>query len=253
MAPPLTVPALVNGQVDLATVPVPAALSAARGAPLKLLALLSGTVQHTLVSRPQFSSIPELGGKKIGVSSLGDLMGYFGRVVIDKYQLKDTTLLAVPGTEQRLLAVQAGTVDAAIVSVPFNFRAEQLGLKRLSELRDVVRVPVSGLAVSEEKITKNRPEIVQFLKAVLDGVSLTLARREETIGVISSWMKLDPTTAARAYDAVKETYLRSGVPTQEQQQAFLDLIQYLGNLRNAPDPNTVFDFGPVREAGSVRQ
>lgn len=60
--PAISVPALLNREVDYTTMPTPAATAVGRGARLKVIAWIS-LLQHALISQPEISSPTDLVGK----------------------------------------------------------------------------------------------------------------------------------------------------------------------------------------------
>lgn len=89
-------------------------------------------LQHVLVSQPEISAVSELAGKRIGAGSFGTLPAYEVRVLIDKYNLgADTVIIPLNSTNDRMIATERGTIDATVVPVPSDLKAEEMGLKRL--------------------------------------------------------------------------------------------------------------------------
>jgi ABC-type nitrate/sulfonate/bicarbonate transport system substrate-binding protein len=77
----------------------------------------------------------------------------------------------------------------------------------------------AGFATSEQKIKTARQEIVELLKATIEGIEYTWSQREGTIDIIAKWIKLNPPQAARAYDSVRDTFSKNCAPTEEQAKA----------------------------------
>jgi ABC-type nitrate/sulfonate/bicarbonate transport system substrate-binding protein len=135
MTASITVPALLNREVDYTVVLGPAASAAARGAPLKIICFTSVKLQHTLVVRPEIASVKDLTGRKIGVGALRDLTWYEAQFLIDKYNLgPNTNIVTLGQASLGMAALQSGNIDAAILSVPQDIKAEEVGLKRLVQM-----------------------------------------------------------------------------------------------------------------------
>ena len=88
-------------------------------------------------------------------------------------------------TNDRMIATQRGTIDATVVPVPSDLKAEELGLKRLLLMGLILPIPQAGFATTEEKIKNARQEIVERLKATIEGLDYTWAQREGTIEIIA--------------------------------------------------------------------
>ena len=57
-------------------------------------------------------------------------------------------------------------------------------------------IPQAGLATTEEKIKTARHEIIEILKATIEGLDYTWSQREGTSEIIAKWMNLKPAQAA---------------------------------------------------------
>jgi len=249
MAAGLAAPALLNRAIDYTTIPTGPATAGARGAPLKVVCFTSVKLQHVLISRPEFTSVAELAGKRIGAGSFGTLPAYEVRVLIDKYRLGTNTIIVpLNSTQDRMIGTQRGTIDATVVPVPSDLKAEEMGMKRLLAMGTILQIPQAGLATTEEKIKTARQEVQEILKATIEGIEYTGTQRDGTIAVIAKWMNLNAGQAAKAYDSVRDTFSKNCVPTEEQSKAYLTMLSSTAGLKPEMSPTTIFDFAPALEA-----
>ena len=249
MAAGLAAPALLNRSIDYTTIPSGPATAAARGLPLKVICFTSVKLQHVLISRPEIMTVTDLAGKRIGAGSLGTLPAYEVRVVIDKFRLGSNTIIVpLNSTNDRIIATQKGNVDAAVVSAPFDLKAEELGLKRLLQIGSILQIPQAGLATTEEKIKAGRNEVIEFLKATNEGLDYTWSQREGTVDIIAKWMSLSRSTAARVYESVRDTYSQNGIPSEEQANAYIAMLGATAGLKGDISGASIFDFAVAGEA-----
>jgi NitT/TauT family transport system substrate-binding protein len=249
MAAGLAAPALLNRSIDYTTIPSGPATAAARGLPLKVVCFTSVKLQHVLIGRPEIMSVTDLAGKRIGAGSLGTLPAYQVRFIIDRFRLgSDTIIVPLNSTNDRIIATQKGNVDAAVVSAPFDLKAEELGLKRLLQIGSILPIPQAGLATTEEKIKTRRHEVIEFLKATNEGLAYTWNQREGTIDIIAKWMNLNRPVAARVYESLRDTYSQNGIPTQEQANAYIAMLGATAGLKGDVSSASIFDFTLAAEA-----
>ena len=243
MSATLTASALLNRAVDYTIIPSTIATAAARGAPAKVIMFASVKLQHTLVVRSDISAITELAGKKIAGSGFGNLVAYEIQFLIDRYKLgAKTTIISAPSSIDRLIAVQKGIAEAAIIAAPADIKGEEMGLKRLLLMGTILQIPQAGLAATDDKIKNNRAEVIEVLKAAIDGLEYTATQKEDATALIGKWMALTPTQASKAYDSVKDTYSRDGVPTPEQSKAYIAMLAATAGLNADLPAATIFDF-----------
>ncbi len=167
----------------------------------------------------------DLAGKKIAGSGFGNLVAYEIQFLIDRYKLgSKTTIVSAASSIDRLIAVQKGIAEAAIIAAPADLKGEEMGLKRLVQMGSILQIPQAGLAATDEKTKTRRGEVIEVQKAAIDGLEYTATQREDATALIGKWMALTPTQAAKAYETVKDTYSRDGVPTPEQSKAYIAML-----------------------------
>ena len=171
----LITPALMQGDLDY-TVALPSIAGAAlHGVPVKILGVVSKGTGYAIVSKPEIENVQGLKGKKFGINSFGASDDYTVYTFLSKNGLdptRDVTFLTIGGTSARFAALTAGVVDAAAVSSPFEYKAEQSGLKILvsfKEMAEYVKLPYAGLAATQAKMAKDGGQIVKALRALRSG------------------------------------------------------------------------------------
>jgi NitT/TauT family transport system substrate-binding protein len=249
MAAGLTAPALLNRAIDYTTVPSGVATAGARGAPLKVICFASVKLQHMLISRPEIKMVTDLAGKRIGAGGFGTLPAYEVRVIIDRYRLgPGTVIVPLNSSTDRMIGTQKGTIDAGIVPAPLDLRAEEMGLKRLLHVGTILQIPQAGLATTDEKLKTGRREVIEVLKATIEGLDYTWTQREGTVDIIARWLNLKGTQTAKAYDSVKETFSKNGIPSEEQAKAYVAMLGATAGLKGDFSSASIFDFSAVAEA-----
>ena len=119
---------------------------------------------------------------------------------------------------------------------------------KIQDLTPILRIPQAGFATSEEKIKTARQEIVELLKATIEGIDYTWTQREGTIDIIAKWKKLNPVQAAKAYDSVRDTFSKICVPSEEQAKAYIAMLSSTASLKGDVAAGSIFDFSLAAEA-----
>jgi ABC-type nitrate/sulfonate/bicarbonate transport system substrate-binding protein len=112
----------------------------------------------------------------------------------------------------------------------------------------ILQIPQAGFAINEEKIKTARQEIVELLKATIEGIDYTATQREGTIDIIAKWIKLSPAQSAKAYDSVRDTFSKIGVPTEEQTKAYIAMLSSTASLKGDIASASIFDFSLAADA-----
>ena len=208
----LILKALLLGELDYAT-PLPSMGAAAfRGLPVKIVGVLVKGTGYAIISKPEIKSVRELAGSKIAISSFGAASDFAAYTLLSKHGLdpnKDVIMLNVGGTASRFAALVGGAVDATVVSSPFEYKAEKQGFRTLvsvQELAGIVRLPNAGIAVTQTKIRANPEQIVRVLRALRAATLFVQREPKQTISILESFLKLDPTAAERFYQMYKDQF-----------------------------------------------
>jgi NitT/TauT family transport system substrate-binding protein len=170
---PTAVQALVSGSTQFSTAFGAGTRAAMAGAPVKGLLSFSDKPTFSLYARKEsgVSTGRDLKNKKIAVTSLGSSTDFAARTILTHYKLdpdKDATILAV-GAENIFPALTGGSVDAAVLWPPIFAQAEKLGMVRVHFLRDLFRLPDTGLVTSDRLINEKPAYVKSFLRATLRG------------------------------------------------------------------------------------
>src|ERR1043165_7513344 len=101
---------------------------------------------------------------------------------------------------------------------------------------------VSASSSTDETIKNKRSEVLEVLKASIEGLEHTSSRREPTIELIGNWMALNSVQAIKAYDSVRETYSQNGIPTEEQAKAYIAMLAATAGVSGNLPSAAIFDF-----------
>jgi len=106
------------------------------------LAIIAGgsKTTHMIIGGENIKHFEDLRGTVIGSSTLTSGTAFLLRRVLKEKGLeypKDYSLVNVGGSGPSLIALSTGNVAAGILSVPLNFRAQEMGLNLIGKVSDV--------------------------------------------------------------------------------------------------------------------
>src|SRR5262249_21825296 len=128
------VAALVSGSLDVLHCPTDACVTAvSKGAQIRMVNDYSLEAPYDLIAKPELTTVADLRGKSIGVSSLSAGTGSLAKILLraQGFGPDDYQLTQAGGNPQRYVALQSGGVDAALLSDPVNFAALLEGYRPL--------------------------------------------------------------------------------------------------------------------------
>jgi ABC-type nitrate/sulfonate/bicarbonate transport system substrate-binding protein len=214
MQPAIAVKALISGDIDYLMAWGSAVRAAVTGVPIKAVVGLASRPLHVLIARPDIKTPKDLKGKVIGVDSVAGTVDYLSRVAVRHFGMepeKDVKIIVTGESPTRLAALRAGSIDATPIDVAFAMKAEDEGFKRFLYLGDIIELPLSGIAVMEKKIQTQREQVKKVIRATIRGTRFMKQNRAETIQMVSDYLRITPSQAAKAYDTSIESFTDDGV------------------------------------------
>lgn len=209
----VAVQALLAGDVQFALAGATAAVRASlNGADIKLIATTINAMDFHLVSRPEISSIQALKGKKIGVTRLGGNTDFALDIVLGKSGLqrgRDVAVLQTGGMPQMMSSLEAGGLDAGVISAILGLTAIKNGFRRLMDFGDLtIPYPLGPLIARESYLQSHRDVTLRFLRAYVEALRRVLTDRETAIKALAKYTRTqDAEVLAATYRLYRPKYL----------------------------------------------
>ena len=244
--------ALLGGNVDFISSGPSVVGAIARGAPLKFVFLCFNRPMHWLYAKPEIKDVKGLKGKKIGVSAIGASTQFLVQEILKRHGLdsaRDVTILGVGTTANRFAALQSGTIDATNLTPPFNFKAEESGLRELIAFvkQDYLTEPAGAIVVRENLFQSDPLLMEKFIRGTLKGLLHIRQNRASTIPILARLMKIQNDMAAKIYDLVLPGLTADGTITPEFQKNVLEFMFKVQGIKEPAVAEKVYDFAPVRK------
>jgi NitT/TauT family transport system substrate-binding protein len=244
--------ALIGGNVDFISSGPSVVGAIARGAPLKFVFLCFNRPTHWLYAKPEIKDVKGLKGKKIGVSGIGASAHFLVQEILKRHGLdstRDVTILGVGTTANRYAALQGGTVDATNLTPPFNFKAQESGLRELvAFVNEDYLVEPAGAIVVRDSLFRSDPLLVEkFIRGTLKGLLHIRQNRAGTIPILARLMKIQDDLAAKIYDLVLPGLTADGTINPELQKKVLEFVFKVQGIKEPAAVEKVYDFAPVRK------
>lgn len=221
----IAVNALLTRSVDYATPSTSAIKAATAGLPVKLIAVLLGRPDYFLTVKKEIRSLKDLKGKRVAIGTFGAAADLALRTVAKQDGLdpdRDLIRLQMGGAASRYASLIAGSVDATILTLPYNLQAEKAGYKDLLWFGERMELPLSGLVARDETIQKNPKQVLAVVRAVFRAMGFAGANREETTQIIVNWLKVDQEVAAKSYDLGKNSWSAGGIVSDAAVKVLVD-------------------------------
>jgi ABC-type nitrate/sulfonate/bicarbonate transport system substrate-binding protein len=212
---------MVAGEVDYTSAIGSAMRAAATGMPIKATMFTLDRVLVYMFAKPTIKSIEELkGGKVVATTGLLATPTYAAKVMARAHGInpdRELTFIATGDVATSLAALQGGVADVAMLSVPFNFRAEELGFRNLGNAVDYLQSPFAGLGATDAKLKNNPAQVKRMIRATLKSMEFTKdpANQEKVAGLLMDEFKLERKTAGLALRDIIKAFTKDGTTTED--------------------------------------
>ncbi|HEY1269855.1 MAG TPA: ABC transporter substrate-binding protein [Candidatus Binatia bacterium] len=243
--------ALIGGNVKFSTLGGASMPPLLRGAPLKFLFSTFQRPMFWLYAKPEIKTVADLKGKKIGVSSLGSGPDSILRDILKKHGLdggRDAVILPVGSGTARYFALQAGSVDAAMLSIPAIFLAQDAGYRELVSLPEQDVVELQGSILAPISVMESDPALVEkFVRGSLKGFITFRDSRAIAIQVLAKFLRLKEDMVGRIYDRFRVALTPDGTISEAVQRKSLEHIIDRVGVKEPPPLAKIFDFSLTRK------
>jgi NitT/TauT family transport system substrate-binding protein len=166
--------------------------TATKGLDLTMFGRLGNNMDNRIFAKKGIKSLKEV--KRIAISRFGSNADFAARFLLQREGLRpdtDVALLQVGNQSNRIAAVETNNADAAMLTPPMTLQARKLGMTLLVDASKL-NIPYSSLFFVARKsyLEKTRPELVNFTKAMIEGVHRYKTDKEFSLKVLAKYMKL---------------------------------------------------------------
>ena len=250
MKPQVALQALIAGDVGYTTSLGSTIRAAFRNVPVRVVMTIADKPLFALIAKPSILSVEELRGKVLGISSIGASTDTYARALLRRAKLvpnQDVKIIALGGGMNRIAAMEAGAIDAALIEAPYNVMLERKGFRKILFVGDVIPSPLAGLGTRLEKIQRQADEVQRLVRATLRGIQFAKSNKQDTVRSIMKWTDMDQGLAEGSYEMALSSWSNSGAASAQGIQIAMEEIRVELKLEAPPDPAKAFEWSFVQK------
>jgi NitT/TauT family transport system substrate-binding protein len=201
------VQAVVAGSIDIALAGGATLAFAAKGAPLKAVAALSGPPAIlVLIVRPDDSvaAIDQLRGRTVAVTNVGSLTDWaVSQIAASRgWDIADIRRVGVGDTPARVAALRTRAVDAAVIDIAAALDLEERGVaKILLNFGDLITAFHNQIIFASDAAIADKPDAVRaFVAGWFETVAYARTHKPETVAFVEEALGVRASVAAKVYD-----------------------------------------------------
>jgi ABC-type nitrate/sulfonate/bicarbonate transport system substrate-binding protein len=197
--------ALAGGSLEIAGSASDAPIAAVeKGLDLVMIGGIINGLTQSIMATKKFKTYEDLRGATFGAISLTSGVTFALRQVLKAKGLeypRDYKLLVIGGTPQTYAALVAGQIDAAALSLPVNYAAEEQGFNEIGRFVDVIpNYQLAALSAQRGWAEKNRPVVVRVMRAMAQTMRWLHQNKDAAVAYLAKEMNLKPEHARRGWE-----------------------------------------------------
>jgi NitT/TauT family transport system substrate-binding protein len=212
-----------------------------KGGPVSIVLVEVIAAPYELMGKATVKNLAGLKGKNIAVGGLNDITNiYLDRMVVPSgLKRGDFDMQFFGSTPARFAALQAGSVDAAMLGPPANYYAAAGGYISLGFVKDYAGdLPFSGSAVNTAWAKTHADELRAIIATYNEAAKWfdDEKNRDEAIAIMIAASKGKPDDIAKSYDFLRkgDYFDRSGTISKTKLTSLVHAMHQLGDLDDEP-------------------
>jgi ABC-type nitrate/sulfonate/bicarbonate transport system substrate-binding protein len=251
------VQSMLSGSAIIAGFGGPAVITnVLRGGDIIQVAAMAPYFTQSLLVKPDIQDIKSLQGKKVGITRFGSVTDFALRTLLDRYNLKDVTMLQMGGFPEAVAGLSRGSIDAAVLSPPHGFRMIKEGFRELVTPKDLRALGsgflTQGIVARRSFAATHRDMVVRVIKSTLEATRYAIANEDYTKGLIAKYLGVtDADLLRESFLYITETFVRepfvpeSTVQSMVQRMVQVNMID--GKSAQSTPTSAYFDNSYVAE------
>ncbi|MGE5304421.1 MAG: ABC transporter substrate-binding protein [Alphaproteobacteria bacterium] len=250
------VSALVAGDIQFLAGGGAAAISAAlKGADLVLVASVLNKGIQRVMARPDVKSPADLKGKKVGISRFGSASHTVLQLMLRRWNINPSEIqvIQVGSSPAMLASLDKGWIDAAVLTAPVIFVAEDKGYRVLADLADLdIDYLHEAMIAKQSYLHSHRDQATRFIKGYIEGIAYFKRHKNESMEVLRKKLRMEPGRddkyLARMYDLYASKYFdKVPYPSLRGAETVLEFLAKEDPKTKSVEAKSFLDSSIVRE------
>jgi len=228
--------------------------AALRGGDTVMVAGVVNKGLQRIVAKPEFKTPADLKGKRIGVTRIGAVSHSVLLMMLPRWKMtvSDVQVMQIGSSPNALAALDKGGLEAAVLTIPYMFVAEDRGYRVLADMGDTdIYYLHTMMATTRSYVKGNRDKVSRFLKGYLEGLAFVKQNKGEAIDVVRKKLRLgaeQTRNLERSIDLLNAKYYEAmPYPSMRGVETVLGFVEKDNPKAKNADPKSFVDESLLRE------
>jgi NitT/TauT family transport system substrate-binding protein len=227
ITPPADTQSVISGEIQFDVDGSGSMAAIASGANIPYIAITVPYFAQSLYGQSSIQKVSDLVGKQVATTTRGGSSDFALRTLLAKENVDPAKINFVYLRDDAaiLAAMQAGTLQAAIITSPNTLRAKQSGLREIVDMSKLrLRTLTQGVNVRKEWAQQHEDLVLAFLKAWMEGAKEGRSNPDGTKAIIGKYTKVtDQAFLDEAYNTVVSLWAAYPLANDQDLQNVIDL------------------------------
>ncbi len=244
--------AMLGGSYGMIMNDGPSTISAAAGgADVVMVATLSDKVNQAIMTRPAITSVQQLKGRTIGVTTLGTLSGFAAQLFLQHYglSLPEVNVTQLQTQPAMAAALTSGRIDAAPFSHPLLVSMRQAGMHEMVDLWTLgIPFLATGLETTRGYLNAHRQTVWAVVQGLTAGLAYIRVHPGRAITIIQKYTKVNDRAALEEAWSVyaHQLFLQKPYPSVAGAETVIRLLSDTNPRVKGMTPSRVLDSSLVQ-------
>jgi NitT/TauT family transport system substrate-binding protein len=186
-----------------------------------------------ILAKPEIKSYQDLKGRKIGITQFGSAAHLVLALMLKKWNMRPDQVqtLQVGSSPALLASLEKGGIDAAVLTLPTFFLAEDKGYRVVGDpmTMDIYYLQ-NTLESTRSFLRKNRDQALKFMRGYIEGIAYFKKNKKESLDImgrklrIQSSQERDVRYLEMSYNLMTAAYSDVPYPSLRAVQSIVDKI-----------------------------
>ena len=224
------------------------------GADVVMIGSIVNKGVQRVMARSDLKRPEDLKGKRVGVTRLGSASHLVLLMMLRTWNMSpnDVQTMQIGSSPAMMAALEKGGIDAAILTEPTFFFAEDQGYRVLADLADMdIYYLHSMIDTTRAFVRTHRDLALRFMRGYIEGIAFFKKNRKESLEVLAKKLRTAPSQTKyveRSYALYSSGYFENApYPSLKGVTTVLDFLAKDNPRARSADPRSFIDASLVKE------